>query len=109
MDDLIKDTKKEVVIRCPKCDYEYLPSEIFIAKHLVGDARDVERTYDGKIYLHNGIMQDFNESFICEHCGKPFKVKANMSFETTYDAENDVTEDYITSLYKKDRLHLDEN
>ena len=103
------DSKKEIVIRCPKCECEYLPGEIYMSDYLVGKPRDVERTYDGKIFLYDGIEQNLEESFVCEKCGKPFKVKATMSFETTYDAEHDFSEAHTVPLYSGDRLHLEEN
>lgn len=102
------DLRKDIVIKCPRCDCEYLPGEIYLPKHLVGQPKEVERTVEGKIWMYDGIEQNTEETFICEKCGKPFKVKASMSFETTYDAAHDFSEDFSTPLYKEDRIHLEE-
>ena len=103
-----EDLKKRNIIHCPKCDWEYLPGEIYLANHLVGRPTDVERSYDGKILMYDGVAQDLEESFVCEHCGKPFKVKANISFETTYDAEHDFSLSFSAPLYKEERIQLNE-
>ena len=106
---MIEGNKKEVKIKCPKCDCEYLPGEVYVPSQLVGQPKDIERSIEGKILLHDGIDQDFEETFICEKCGKPFKVVAHMSFETFYDAKRDFTTDYSEPLYKEERFRLEEN
>lgn len=101
--------QKPIVIKCPRCDCEYLPGEIYIPDRLVGQPKDIERTVEGKISLFDGQEQELEESFVCEKCGKPFKVVAHMSFETTYDNKSDFTEEYHTHLFGNNRIHLNED
>lgn len=105
---MLEGNKKEVKVCCPKCGCEYLPGEIYVPDRLVGQPKDIERTPDGKILLHDGTDQDIEETFVCEKCGKPFKVIAHMFFETVYEAKRDVLESYTEPLYKEERFYLEE-
>lgn len=102
-------TKSEFIIKCPKCDYEYLPGEIFIPNVLLGQPKEIERTPDGQICMCDGTMPELTEEFICEKCGRPFKVTAKLSFSATYDSKKDFSEDFSTSIYGDDRLTLKED
>ena len=62
------------IIRCPQCDREYLPGEIYLPTQFLGQPKEVTKTSDGKIDLYEGIEQNTCERFKCEHCN------------TTYDA-----------------------
>ena len=64
-----KDSMKNNIIKCPNCGWEYLPGEIYLPKHFLGQPKEIERTIDGKILLHYGTDPDLNEIFRCEHCG----------------------------------------
>lgn len=100
--------EESIVIKCPNCGVEYLPGEIYIPNNLVGQPKDIERTIDGKIDVYSGIPQNLTETFECDHCGKPLKVTASLSFSTEIDEEKDFDSDYSVPLYA-DRLTLDEN
>lgn len=106
---MIEGNKKEVKFCCPSCGYEYLPAEVFIPDSLLGKPKDIERSIEGKILLHDGYDQEPEETFTCEHCGKPFRVVAHMSFETFYDSKRDFLTAYSEPLYKEKRYHLEEN
>lgn len=101
--------EKEIKIKCPNCDCEYLPGEIYIPKYLVGTPVDIERDIYGKILMHEGKLPDYDESFICEKCGRPFKVHAHLSFDVEADSRRDFTQAYSESLYKEDRMYLKED
>lgn len=45
-------------IKCPYCDTEYLPSEIFLPEHFLGQEHDVERDTLGHILYYEGIDAD---------------------------------------------------
>lgn len=66
--------KKDIVIKCPYCNYEYLPGEIYLPKYFLGQPKDIERTIDGKIDIELGLPQDLSEHYICDKCNKPFTV-----------------------------------
>lgn len=87
----IKD-KKESVIVCPVCGYEYLPAEIFIPKVFFGYPEDIERTVGGKIDVYEGTPMDLTEKYTCDHCGAKFNVTADIKFKT----KEEVTETFST-------------
>lgn len=97
----------ESKIKCPCCETEYLPGEIYLAKHFLGDPRDVERDFSGKILNYQGVEQNLTEDYICDKCGKKFTVKANISYDVFINKNKDLDEDYTSAKYL-DRLQLDE-
>jgi len=94
------------IIRCPKCNWEYLPGEIFIPSQLIGQPKDIERTVDGKIDTYYGIYPDKQEQFCCEHCGCALLIKADIKYSVTHDIEHDFSDDFISNKYPSDRLTL---
>lgn len=83
-DDL--DVNNQMIIRCPHCGYEYLPSEIFMSEYLLGKPEHILRDPIGHI-LHFDYRKGFEpvttESFICEHCDKQFEVEVTMNFKSS--------------------------
>ena len=69
------------VIRCPYCDAEYLPGEIFIPKYFLGEPRDVERDYSGKLLYYDGLEQDLKETYTCDYCKESFDVTAKIVYK----------------------------
>lgn len=93
---------KEVqTLKCPKCGYEYLPGEIFIPNNFVGKPTDISRTFDGKIKYFDGLDMDPDETYVCDHCGTPLKIHAEVSFKVTVDSKRDFSSDYTSSLKQK--------
>ena len=74
-------------ICCPKCNYQYLPGEIFDPKYFLGQPRNIIRNNVGEILGYEGIMMDTTETFTCEHCNHTFKVigKININVECPDD------------------------
>ena len=72
-------------IKCPHCNYQYLPGEIFDPKHFLGQPTRIIRDEDGEVLGHKGIEMDTTESFTCYNCDKDFLVKARISFVTYKD------------------------
>lgn len=100
---------KDIKIKCPSCDCEYLPGEIYIPKYIIGAPRDVERDIAGNILGYDGLVPDLDETFVCEKCGKTFKVHAQMTFTAEVDTKRDFSKTYSEPLYKEDRIYLEEN
>ena len=96
------------VIKCPKCEAEYLPGEIFYPKHFLGQPSDVERDALGKIIYANGAQQQLEESYVCDKCNTKFIVKANITYNTQIDPLADTNDEYTTKKYKGE-LQLEEN
>lgn len=94
-------------IKCPYCDIEYLPSEIFYPKYFLGQEKDIERDTLGQILYYDGIDADHTETYICDNCNKQFKVEADIKFTAIPDNQNNLNEDYIT--LKPVKLFLNED
>ena len=45
---------KNLVIKCPKCGYEYLPAEIFFPDVLLGEPSNIIRDEEGKVEFFEG-------------------------------------------------------
>ena len=94
---------KSSVIKCPHCNSEYLPGEIYIPGSLIGQPDEVIRDALGKIiyedYYTEAREPNMIESFICEFCDKPFVVEATVTYKSKEEApENDFTTDYVNLL-----------
>ncbi len=68
------------IIKCPKCNYEYLPGEIFDPKYFLGQPKDIVRNSIGEVLGFEGIEQDLTETFTCSNCGNEFDITAKLTF-----------------------------
>ena len=91
--------RKFEVIKCPKCDYEYLPAEIFVPKNFFGIPFDIERDFSGRILEYSGSSVDLIESYTCDNCNHIFKVNAKIQFNTELDRLENFDEEYSSQLY----------
>ena len=92
-------------IECPICGMQYLPGEIYIPKHFLGQPSSVNRDDNGKIVSYEGIPQELKESYVCDHCGNQFTVCATIKF-STQQAEQ-LNQEYTTKI-KNTKLTLTE-
>ena len=99
--------KKDTVIKCPNCGYEYLPGEIYLPKYFLGQPKEVERTIDGKVDYEFRIPQCLDELYTCDFCKKTFNVTAKLTFETKLDKTKNFDEVYESKLYTN-RIYLQE-
>lgn len=97
---IMKKEKLDVIV-CPTCGCEYLPAEIYLPNSFFGKPTNIEKTREGKVETFEGMTMNPNESFICDHCGTHFNVKANITFKATVDAAKDFTTDYVSPLKEK--------
>ena len=72
---------KREIIRCPYCGAEYLPGEIFLPKHFLGQPKNVEKDFQGKILYNEGLEQDTIETYTCDYCKSIFEVKADIRYK----------------------------
>ena len=101
--------EEKFVIKCPYCNTEYLPGEIYIPKNFIGQPKDVSRTIDGKIDVAYGLNYDLTESYTCDKCNNTFKIMAKVNFTTEKDVKRSYDDEYVTNLYSSDRLVLKED
>lgn len=75
--------RKPIVITCPSCGKEYLPSELFIPKAFFGEPVVINRDENNKIINFVGTDMDTDETFCCDKCNKIFNIHTKISFNTT--------------------------
>lgn len=94
----MNDLNKHIIIRCPKCGYEYLASEIFFPESLLGSCPDILRDEAGKILLlPTGEQPELEEDWECYNCGCTFKAKLDIKGYSVYNQNYDFSEDYVIS------------
>lgn len=76
-------------ICCPKCNYQYLPGEIFNPKYFLGQPKNIIKNSIGEILGYEGIKMDTSETFICENCNHEFTVQAKINFAIQDDSNMD--------------------
>lgn len=73
---------KKTTIRCPYCNQEYLPAEIYYPDEFLGTPSQIIKTETGDILGFDGEDMNTEETFICDKCGKQFAVDAVVTFKT---------------------------
>ena len=88
--------RNHIIIRCPKCGYEYLASEIFYPESLLGSCDNILRDDAGKILLISGGEEpNLSEDWECDNCGCQFKAKLDIKGCSIYNSNYDFSEDYV--------------
>ncbi len=92
---------KKTTIRCPHCNTEYLPGEIYFPNDFVGQPTHIVKDENGNVLGYDGEDMQTSEFFVCDHCGKKFKVDASVTFRTepVKDVFDD-GDDFITKINK---------
>lgn len=99
------DRKKDAIITCPHCGREYLPAEIYFPKQFFGTPEDIDRDAAGKIEVYGGNPMNLTEEYVCDECGKEFKVSAQISFKSVA-SESSTFEEVYTSPIQSTRISL---
>lgn len=74
---------RELIIKCPECGAQYLPSEIYYPKYFFGNPKDIFKDEKGEILGINGSDMDTVETYICDKCKKEFTVEAVIQFKVS--------------------------
>lgn len=90
--------KKDNVIVCPKCGYQYTPAEIYIPSCFFGKPSFIKRDVNGVIEEVIGKHPDLTELYVCDNCKTSFKVTAKIDYETNIDVLSDFEHDYETRI-----------
>lgn len=86
------------IIKCPKCNQEYLPGEIFVPNNFLGQPREIDRNEEGKITSYKGINQSLRETYTCDKCNYTFDIEAQITYKVEGSFAN-FDEEYSTPLY----------
>ena len=94
--------RKTPVIKCPHCQAQYLPGEIYMPGSLIGQPEEVVKDGFGKIIYEDyqeGRAPEMLEHFTCDYCDKPFVVEATVSYKSmTEEPEKDFSTQYVSLL-----------
>lgn len=74
---------KKTTIRCPHCNYEYLPAEIYFPDDFLGKPSEIIRDESGNVLGFQGADMNTAETYCCDHCGHSFDVDASITFKTS--------------------------
>ncbi|MCK9470271.1 MAG: hypothetical protein M0Q88_00770 [Bacilli bacterium] len=74
---------KKTTIRCPHCNAEYLPAEIYYPNEFLGKPFNIIKDGAGNILGYNGDDMNTEETYRCDNCDKPFNIDASVTFRTT--------------------------
>lgn len=83
-------------IKCPKCNAEYLPEEIFVS--LLNNNYYIQKTEDTHEIIDCDYTGQIEDSYICNYCDTAFKVQCKLSFNSFIDEKFNFNELYSTKL-----------
>ena len=71
-----------------------IPGEIYFPDDFLGQPMDIVKDENGAVVGFDGADMQTTETYICDHCGKKFKVDAIVTFKTelskdVFDADDD--------------------
>lgn len=92
---------KKTTIRCPHCNYEYLPAEIYFPKYFLGNPSEIIRDEAGCILGYQGKDMDTVEQYCCDNCKQLFNVDASITFKTTIIHDMFEIDDDFKDVLKK--------
>lgn len=94
--------RKTPVIKCPHCQAQYLPGEIYMPGALIGQHDDLVKDGFGKILYEDyaeGCAPEMIEHFTCEYCDKPFVIEATVTYKSMVEEpEKDFSTQYVSLL-----------
>ena len=97
------------MIKCPYCEAEYAPSEIFYPSDFLPDVSDVVKDSDGRVVAYEGSLMNLSEEYECDRCGHVFKATAHVSFCSEKCDVHDFGSCYSTPVYENKRAELGED
>lgn len=95
---------RKTIIECEHCKAQYLLGEIFVPGALIGQPKEVVKDSLGKIiyvdYKSESNVPTKTETFVCEYCGKPFSINAELTIKIAKEApEKDFSTKYVSLLF----------
>lgn len=92
---------KKTTIRCPHCNCEYLPAEIYFPKDFLGYPTEIIRDESGNVLGFQGNDMTTTEQYCCDKCGNLFNVDASITFKTTAVVDMFEIDDDFKDVVKK--------
>lgn len=85
----MENINKDHIIKCPYCNREYFPGEIFMPKSFLGSAFHLSET------LVIGSDMELKESYNCDSCNGHFNVEATVNFIVNKESFGNFDEFFI--------------
>lgn len=96
-------------IKCPKCGAEFTPSEILYPDSVLGKPSSLIKDEHGKIIVCIDDNYSDTESYTCDYCGEQLQLNVKLNIDVKKESDIDFDTDYISPIYKFDRLVLPEH
>ena len=75
-----KKETKEITVRCPHCNYEYMLADIILPQYFLGKAQVIERDYLGNIINKIGYKEPIHRwRYNCDQCYRDFDIRVAPS------------------------------
>jgi DNA-directed RNA polymerase subunit RPC12/RpoP len=100
--------KDLILITCPVCGQQYLPSEIFFPDDLLGKPTEIVKDDSGRVEFFLGDEPNLTEDYVCDNCGSRLKINANISYKVDL-VPNEFEEEYVTTFKRPKKLKLEES
>lgn len=89
---------QNLYIKCPNCNAEYLPEEIFVS--LLNKDYHIEKRDDTHEIIDSNYTGQVEDSYTCNYCDTRFKVQCKLSFSSFIDDKFNFNELYSTTINK---------
>lgn len=100
---------EKLIIRCPYCEAEYIPSELFYPDDFLPKVFDIVKDEDGHIISYTGDVMNLEVEYCCDKCNHAFKTIASVSFDTKKCEVHDFDFEYSAPLFDRERTELKED
>lgn len=101
--DKYNDDFQEILIKCPHCNAEYLPAEIYYPDEFLGKPTNINKIHNtGKLDYYGGKSMNVQEEYVCDYCGTRFYVEALVQFKTSTDKLTNMAAPHRTMLKKRE-------
>lgn len=107
--DCLRMKDDRLIIKCPHCGAEYMPSEIFYPEDLLPNSEIVTKDDKGRIIAQAGSPMNLEEDFVCEYCNHAFTAKADFSFSSEKNEGHDFGFECSLPMYDRERVELKED
>ncbi len=87
---------KKPIIKCPKCNAEYMAAEIFLPDSFLGKPFNIVKGVQHNVLGYDGEDMDLEEEYQCDYCNCKFKVKATVAFKAEEYSDIFDSEEYVS-------------
>lgn len=97
-----------IIISCPVCGEQYLPSEIFFPDDLIGKPKEIFKDTSGKLDFYTGEDQNYDQYYVCDHCGSKLHIHASVKYDVNV-IPDDFDEEYVSKFNRQSKFSLKED